>query len=214
MLEDIAARDVVDPHQPVRLQGRPRRRPVRGRADREGRGRRSRPARRRPAGVEPRGQVARVLPPHARRRRRGLRHARHARTRAVRAARCGRRDALEPRRTRTHRPPQGAGRRRPRRLGRRRRDRGSLPGRTLPRPVPSRGGPGRRAAAARLRRELPLARRRDPGSASSTRSFPTLDAGDRARAGTRPAQRAREGTGRSPTRSHACSRTRGRRSTS
>jgi hypothetical protein len=41
------------------------------------------------------------------------------------------------------------------------RDRGSLPGRALSRPVRTRGRSGRRPAAAGLRRQLPLARRRD-----------------------------------------------------
>ena len=44
---------VLGAHQPVRLPARPRRRPVRGRADREGRGGRPRQARRRPAGLRP-----------------------------------------------------------------------------------------------------------------------------------------------------------------
>ena len=69
-------------------------------------------------------------------------------------------------RTREHRPSQARRRRRSRRLGRRRGDRGSLLRRSVPRPVPS----GRRsrciATATRLPRDLPLAgRRRPPGGA-------------------------------------------------
>ena len=76
------------------------------------------------------------------------------------------------RRARAHRPPQGRDRRRPDRLGRRRRDRGSLPGRPLPRPLRSRGGPGRLAAPARLPGELPLAAAARSTRRSSTRSSP------------------------------------------
>ena len=75
-----------------------------------------------------------------------------------RAARARRRDPLERQRARAHRPSEGRDRRRPHGLGRRRRHRGPLPGRPLPRRVRPGHRPGRRAAAARLPHELPLAR--------------------------------------------------------
>ena len=118
--------------------------------------------------------------------------------------------ALEPERAGPHRPPQGRRGRRPDRLDRRRGDRGPLQRRPLPRPVPAGHRPGRLAAPARLRRELPLAGRSDSGRGFDG-LFPSLEGGAiPARCcTTRP-----ESTGRSPMRSRACSRARPRRSTS
>ena len=93
----------------------------------------------------------------------GVRDPRDTAARATGAARRGRGDRLEPERARAHRPSQGRRRRRPDRVGRRSRDRGSFRERRVPRPVRSRRRPGRRAAAARVRRQPALARRRDPG---------------------------------------------------
>ena len=67
---------VLRAHQPVRLPAGRGRRPVRGRADRQGRGGRPRQARRRPAGLRPGAELEGVLrPPHGRGDR-GLRRAR------------------------------------------------------------------------------------------------------------------------------------------
>ena len=84
---------------------------------------------------------------------------------------------LEPARAGAYRPPQGRRRRRSDRLGRRSRDRGSLRERRVPRPVRPRRGPRRRAAAARVRRQPALARRRDPRRRASPALFPPLDEG-------------------------------------
>ena len=103
---------------------------------------------------------------------------------------------------RAHRPPQGPRRRRPDRLGRRRRNRGSLRGRALPRPVP----PGRRArssaSCSSCSSRPPLARRPGAGGRSDDAV---------SRAGRAPATRFPPSscttplgaTGRSPTRSRA-----------
>ena len=77
--------------------------------------------------------------------RRGLRRPRDEAARAAQARSAPARRPLEPPRARAHRPPQGRRRRRSHRLGRRRRDRGPLRGRALPRPVPA----GRRARSSR-----------------------------------------------------------------
>ena len=106
-----------------------------------------------------------------------------------------------------------ARRRRPHRLGRRRRDRGPLQRRALPRPVPPRHGARRLSAPARLPRELPLARRRAAGRELDA-LFPRSTTADEIGPGDRAAQRARQRTGRSPTRSRACSTSAPRRSTS
>ena len=120
---------------------------------------------------------ARALYERLRRRDRDLRRARdagHAR-RPVRSAARETRAGTSA--ARAHRPSQGGGHRRPRRLGGRRRDRGSLPGRALPRPVRTRHRPGRRPAAARVRRRLPLARGRRRGTEIDA-LFPQLEGGD------------------------------------
>ena len=157
-------------------------------------------------GSDPEGPLACVLRSAHRGGRPGVRRPRDAGPRAPSAplGTDGAR-ALEPRRARSHRPSQGRRRRRPDRLGRRRRDRGSLQRRPLPRPVPARHRPGRRPAPARLPRQLPLARRSDPGRRRWTRSSRRSRAARSPRGccTTRPAS-----TGRSPTRSRACSRAR------
>ena len=74
--------------------------------------------------------------------------------------------AVEPRAARAHRPSQGGRGRRLRGLGRRRRDRGPLQRRSVPRPVSACHRAGRLAAAGRLRRDLRMAgRNRRPGRA-------------------------------------------------
>ena len=102
-----------------------------------------------------------------------------------------RRAAVEPRAARAHRPSQGRRRRRPDRLGRRRRDRGPLRGRPLPRPVPARrrarswrscsssssrasAGSAGTVARGRARRALPRStrRRRCRAGASSCTTRP------------------------------------------
>ena len=96
-------------------------------------------------------------------------------------------------------------------LGRRRGDRGPLRRRPLPRPVRPPHGPGRRAAAARVPRQLPLARRHRRAGAAR-RALPRSSSRARSRrrrCTTRPAR-----TGRSRPRSRSCSTARGRRSTS
>ena len=99
--------------------------------------------------------------------------------RRARRAECSgaRRPCAGTSRARPHRPSQGRGRRRPDRLGRRRGDRGSLRGRPLPRSLRPRDRPGRRAAPARVPRELPLARREVPVAALDA-LFPRLEAGE------------------------------------
>ena len=155
-------RVVVGPHQPVRLPAGPRGRSVRRRARRQGGRGRPGPADRRPAGLRSGARLEGALRPVDGGGCRGVREPRHAAARAARAARWRRGDGLEPARAGAYRPSQGRRRRRADRLGRRRRDRGSLRERRVPRPVRPRRGPGRRAAAARVRRQPALARRRDP----------------------------------------------------
>ncbi len=123
-----------------------------------------------------------------RRRRRPRRLAPRQVGRLLRAA-AGRR-GRRPGRARggTHRPPQAVRRRRPRRLGRWRGDRGPLRRRPLPRPVRARDRAGRLAAPARVRRQLPLARRQRVAGAAAG-ALPGHRAGHGARDG--PAQRAR-----------------------
>ena len=139
---------VVDPHQPVRLPpgtwetgSRRRSSPRRETASRFG----SSSTGRAPTPSAGRSSCT----TSCRGRSRGLRRAgdEAAGRRPARSA-ATRRAALEPRRARAHRPSQGRRRGRPDRLGRRRRDRGSLRGRALPRPVPpvDRAG-GRRSSS-------------------------------------------------------------------
>ena len=144
---------------------------------------------------------------------------------ASRSASCGRRSSVQPTgplgrrgreplerpRARAHRPSEGRDRRRPHGLGRRRRHRGSLPGRSLPRPVRPGHRPGRRAAAARLPRELPLARgtRAERGA---RRAVPL--AGRRRGACASSCTTRRVASGRSPRRSRARSSPPARPSTS
>ena len=85
------------------------------------------------------------------------------------------------------RPPEALRRGRPRRLGRRRGDRGPLRRWSLPRPFRPPHGAGGRAAAARVPRQLPLARRRRPAGALDA----LFASSRRARSGDRAAQRAR-----------------------
>ena len=101
--------------------------------------------------------------------------------------------SLESGRARPHRSPQGRRRRRSNRLGRRSRRRGPFPGRPLPRPVPPRHRPGGRTAAARVRRQLPVARRRD----SLGRSRAAVP-GARCRTGCRSGRRASQRAGPVP----------------
>ena len=109
-----------------------------------------------------------------------------------------------------HRPPEALRRRRPRRLGRRRGDRGPLRRWSLPRPVRPPHGAGGRAAAARVPRQLPLARRGRPASSSTASSPSSSRARSRRRCSTtRPA---RTVPSRPPSRS--CSTARARRSMS
>ena len=138
------------------------RRPVRRGADREGARGSSGQAERRSTGLRSRRWFPRVLRAADPGGSSGVRDARHEAAGAARPARCRWRDRLEPERVGAYRPSQGRGRRRPDRLGRGRGNRGSLRERRLSRPVRSRRRADRGAAAARVRREPPLARRRDP----------------------------------------------------
>ena len=76
-------RDVVGPHQPVRLQAGRRRGRLRGRADPQGEGGRASAARRRPERIRSGGGRAGALRAARGRRRRGLRHPRDEAPRAV-----------------------------------------------------------------------------------------------------------------------------------
>ena len=153
---------VLGPHQPVRVPARCRRRRLRRRAGREGGHGCAGPPHRRPARLRPRAQLARSLRPAHGRGHPGLRRPGDEAACPGRTVGRRRRAPLEPGRARPHRPPQGRGRRRSNRVDRRSRHRGPLPGRPLPRPVPPRHRPSSGAAAARVRRQLPVARRRDP----------------------------------------------------
>ena len=142
---------------------------------------------------------------------RGLRRARDEAPGSRRPPRARRRDTLEPRRARAYRSPQVRSRRRPHRLGRRRRNRGSLPGRSLPRPV----RPCHRPVVAQLQLVFLASFRWLGGVFASPRSTPCsrLDEGRdpfRRSSSTTPPV----GSGRSPTRSRACSSPPPRRSTS
>ena len=142
----------------------------------------------------------RALRSSARRRRRRPRRARDAAAR--RAGRRGRPAALGCEPARPHRPSQARRRRRAHRVGRRRRDRGPLRRRPLPRPLREVDRPGGLAAAARVPRDLPLARGSDRAgrarrAAPRPRGRARLGAGDRAaqRAGALPADHDRDRRG-------------------
>ena len=186
---------------------------VRAGARREGPLRSSRQARRRRAGLASVRHDARLLRRARRGGRRDRRHTSYEAADARRPARLLVSGALEHPRPRPHRSPQGGRRRRPDRMGRRCRHRGSLRGRTVPRPVRSRRGPRCRSTRRRVRRKLPVPRRLDSrervghalsGARGSTRtqlqpSFSTTLQAD---------------TGRSRTRSRRSWTARRRRSTS
>ena len=156
------------------------------------------------------GEVGRAVRPRAarqgRRRGRGAGRGRPGRLAprpvgwVLRAAAGRRRRRSRRARAGAHRPPQAVRRRRPRRLGRRRGDRGPLRRRPLPRPVRPPHRAGGRAAAARVPRQLPLARRRRRAGAAR-------GALPRARAGRDPGdacsttRRATTGPSRRPSRS-------------
>ena len=158
------------------------------------------PARRRPAGLRPRGRGACVLRPSPGRRNRGLRRARHAGAGA--SGPLGR--TGDPRwnlrHARAHRPSQGGRHRRPRRLGGRRRDRGSLPGRALPRPVRTRDR-ARSSPSSSWSSSPPSAGSGATSDIRDRRPLPAARERRRSRARDRAAQRARCRTARSPTRS-------------
>ena len=159
---------------------------------------------RRPAGIRPRARLAGVLRSADGGRDSGVRRPCDPAEGATGAVERGRGQRLEPERPGAHRPPQGRGRRRHGRLGRRRRDRGSLRERRVPRPVRARRGPGRGAAPARVRRQPALARWRHTGD-QRLGALPAARELDRARSPRSCSTTHRDGSGRSPPRSPSSS---------